>query len=316
MKRFLAFFLFLAVSFSVPSLLIAQSDVSGALSGVVTDPTGAVLPGATVVLTNAESGTSITVKANSEGRYTAGLLKPGTYSIRASMQNFQSNTVNVAVALGSTTGANIKMIPAGSVAVVNVSAAVVPLIDTQDVALITTLNQQQIQDLPAPGGDVTTVAFTLPGVVVNAGGSYGNFSSNGLPGISNLFVLNGFDNQDPFLNLNNSGSSNLTLGQGELSEVSVVQNGYSSQFGRAAGAIILYTTKSGSNKFHGEADYNGNTSIMNANSWFDGFYGVPRPHAVSNEWAANVGGPSSRISCSSSPTMRVCAMSSRAAAVS
>ena len=70
--------------------------------------------------------------------------------------------------------------------------------------------------------------------MVNAGGSYGNFSSEGLPGISNLFVLNGFDNQDPFLNLNNSGSSNLTLGQGQLAEATVVQNGYNSQYGRAA----------------------------------------------------------------------------------
>ena len=138
---------------------------------------------------------------------------------------------------------------------------------------------------------MTTIAFTAPGVVVNAGGSYGNFSSDGLPGISNLFVLNGFDNQDPFLNLNNSGSSNLTLGQGELAEATVVQNGYNSQYGRAAGATINYTTRTGTNQFHGMADYNYNGTVLNANGWFNGFTGQTRPHAVSNEWAANVGGP-------------------------
>ena len=181
------------------------------------------------------------------------------------------------------------MTPSGSTTVVDVNATTLPLIDTQNVALATTFNMEQIQSLPTPGGDVTTVAFTLPGVVVNAGGSYGNFSSDGLPGISNLFVLNGFDNQDPFLNLNNSGSSNLTLGQGELAEATVIQNGYNSQYGRAAGAIIEYTTRSGANKFHGEANYLYNGTVLNANGWFNA--GNPRPHAVSNEWAANLGGP-------------------------
>jgi hypothetical protein len=175
--------------------------------------------------------------------------------------------------------------------VIEVTSTTEPLVDTQNVALATTFNTQQIQDLPTPGGDVTTVAFTAPGVVVNAGGMYGNFSSNGLPGISNLFVLNGFDNQDPFLNLNNSGSSNLTLGQGELQEATVIQNAYNSQYGRAAGADINYVTKSGTNKYHGELLYNYNGTLLNSNGWFNSFAGQPRPHAVSNEWAANVGGP-------------------------
>src|SRR6185437_2455936 len=108
------------------------------------------------------------------------------------------------------------------------------------------------------------------------------------------FVLNGFDNQDPFLNLNNSGSSNLTLGQGEIAEASVIQNAYNSQYGRAAGATINYVTKSGTNKIHGELDYNWNGTMLNANGWFNNFAGQPRPHAVSNEWAANLGGPIKR----------------------
>ncbi len=186
---------------------------------------------------------------------------------------------------------DIKVTPSGDKTVVEVSSTSLPLVDTQNVALATTFNEEQIQELPTPGGDVTTIAFTAPGVVVNAGGSYGNFSSDGLPGISNLFVLNGFDNQDPFLNLNNSGSSNLTLGQGELAEATIVQNGYNSQYGRAAGAIINYTTKSGTNKFHGMADYNYNGTAMNANGWFNNYYSASRPHAVSNEWAVNTGGP-------------------------
>ena len=269
----------------------AQTAVTGAISGVVADGTGAVVPGATVTILNTGTNAKLVVTSNAEGRYTASQLAPGTYKVTATAAGLQSETTLITILIGTTLPADIKLTPTADKTIVEVSATTLPLVDTQNVALATTFNEEQIQSLPTPGGDVTTVAFTAPGVVVNVGGAYGNFSSDGLPGISNLFVLNGFDNQDPFLNLNNSGSSNLTLGQGELAEATVVQNGYNSQYGRAAGAVINYTTKSGTNKFHGMADYNWNGTVLNANGWFSGFQGQSRPHAVSNEWAANVGGP-------------------------
>ncbi len=276
-----------------------QSNVTGALSGTVSDATGAVVPGATVVLVDTSTDAKQTEKTNAEGRYMFVNLKPGTYKVSAAAQSLTSDTTQVTVLVGTTASAEIKVTPTGNKEVVEVSSSTAPLVDTENIALSTTFAEQQIQDLPTPGGDVTTVAFTAPGVVVNAGGGGigGNFSSNGLPGISNLFVLNGFDNQDPFLNLNNSGSSNLTLGQGELQEATVIQNAYNSQYGRAAGAEIQYTTKSGGNSFHGEADYNYNGSLLNANGWFNkdeelaGGQANVAPHAVSNEWAANAGGP-------------------------
>jgi hypothetical protein len=275
----------------------AQSAVTGGMSGTVSDSAGGVVPGATVIVIDTSTDAKQTVKTNAEGRYTVGLLKPGLYKVTAAAESLKSDTLEVTVILGTLVPADIKVTPTGSNTVIEVTSTALPLVDTQNVALATTFNEAQISELPTPGGDVTTVAFTAPGVVVNAGGAYGNFSSDGLPGISNLFVLNGFDNQDPFLNLNNSGSSNLTLGQGELAEATVIQNGYNSQYGRAAGAVINYTTKSGTNKFHGMADYNWNGTLLNANGWFNEHDEVlgggtnTRPHAVSNEWAANVGGP-------------------------
>lgn len=279
------------VSNSLSSTAYAQTSVTGALSGIVTDGTGAVVPGAKVIVTDTATNAQETVLTNAEGRYTVGLLKPDVYKVSANGAGLQSDSIQVTILIGTTIPGDIQVKPTGNTTVVDVNASTLPLIDTQNVALASTFNLEQIQSLPTPGGDVTTVAFTVPGVVVNAGGSYGNFSSDGLPGISNLFVLNGFDNQDPFLNLNNSGSSNLTLGQGELAEATVVQNGYESQYGRAAGAIIQYTTRSGSNAFHGSANYMYNGTVLNANGWFNNYTDTARPHAVSNEWAANVGGP-------------------------
>jgi outer membrane receptor protein involved in Fe transport len=275
----------------VPCMLSAQNATTGGLTGTVSDQSGAVLPNVSVTITNLATHEQRVVTTNESGRYVAAFLKPSTYVVKASSSSFQSEEVHIDVLIGQQGVADVKMVPAGSRETVIVSADTGQLVDTQSSALVTTFTEQQMQRLPAPGGDITTIAFTAPGVVVNAGGAYGNFSSDGLPGISNLFVLNGFDDQDPFLNLNNSGSSNLTLGQAEISEASVVQNGYGAQYGRAAGVVLNYTTRSGTNKFHGAANYYYNGDALNANDWFRDHEGAGKLKAVSNEWALNVGGP-------------------------
>ena len=278
----------------VPGVVSAQNAVTGAITGSVVDPTGALVPGAAVKIIDTATNATTNVVTNSEGRFTAPLLKPSKYEIDVSSNGMLSRPTSVVVLLGQTPSVNITLGVAGSNMAVTVSAQAAQLTDTQSPALITTLTQSQVENLPAPGGDITTVAYTAPGVVLNSGGSQyggGNFSSDGLPAIANLFVLNGYDDEDPFLGLNNTGSSNLSLGQGEVAEASVVQNGYSVQYGRVAGIIINWTTKSGTNKFHGAADYYYNGSVLNANDWFIKNGGGQRPKAVANQWAANVGGP-------------------------
>ena len=149
----------------------AQTAVTGGLSGTVSDGTGAVVPGATVVVVDTGTDSKQTVKSNAEGRYTVSSLKPGLYKVTASAESLKSDTVEVSVIIGTTVPADIKVTPTGSNTVVEVTSTSLPLVDTQNVALATTFNEEQIQDLPTPGGDVTTVAFTAPGVVVNAGGA-------------------------------------------------------------------------------------------------------------------------------------------------
>ena len=288
------FLLALGLLFAVlllPGSLQAQNAVTGALTGVVTDSTGAIVSGANVKIVDTATNATINVKTNSAGRYSAPLLKPSKYQVSATASGLSGSSTTVTVLVGQIPNLDLTLTPSGSNTTIEVNSQAAQLTDTQSPALITTLTETQIQNLPAPGGDITTVAYTAPGVVLNSGGAYGNFSSDGLPGVSNLFVLNGYDDEDPFLNLNNSGSSNLTLGQGEVSEAAVVQNGYSVQYGRAAGAIINWTTKSGTNNFHGAADYWYNGSVLNANDWFRNQAGVGRPKAVSNQWAVNGGGP-------------------------
>jgi hypothetical protein len=148
-----------------------------------------------------------------------------------------------------------------------------------------------MEELPTPGGDMTTIAFTAPGVVVSTGMGYGNFSAHGLPGVSNLFTINGNDYNDAYLNLNNSGASNLMLGTNEVQEAAVVQNAYSVQYGREAGAQVNYITKSGTNGFHGDLNYNWNGDRLECQRFLRQYQRrlrAPKPSPISGQptWAA------------------------------
>jgi hypothetical protein len=113
----------------------------------------------------------------------------------------------------------------------------------------------------------------------------------GLPATSNLFTIDGMDSNDPFLNLNNSGATNLLLGSNEIQEADVVTNGFSTSYGTFAGINVNYVTKSGGNAFHGNAVYYWNGRALNANDWFNKANGQPRPFDNANQWAASFGGP-------------------------
>jgi hypothetical protein len=103
--------------------------------------------------------------------------------------------------------------------------------------------------------------------------------------------VNGENDMDPYFNTNNSGASNLTIGQNELQEASVIANPYGGQYGQLAGAQVTYVTMSGTNQFHGNAAYWWNGRAMNSNNWFNNYYGVEKPFSNANQWAARIGGP-------------------------
>ena len=172
---------------------LAQTAVTGGLNGVVKDSAGAVVPGATVTVVDTSTGGARVLTTNATGRYTAPFLKPGKYTVSATAKGLQSNTTSVEILVSQQSAANLTVSPTGSNQTVTVSANNAQLIDTQSANLTTTFTTQQFEDLPNPGGDITTIAFTVPGIVVNTNGAHGafngNFSSNGLPGISNLILI-------------------------------------------------------------------------------------------------------------------------------
>ena len=274
------------------SAALAQTTVSGEIDGIVTDPSGAVLPNAAVTLKSVATGEVQNTTTSASGNYRFPLLRPGDYEISVNATGFNNATRKVVVALGQVTAAPVQMAVAGNTQTVEITAEA-PLLHTEDANLGQTYDSKQVEILPNSGGDLTNYALTTPGVVVSTGMGYGNFTSNGIGGMSNLYTINGNDYNDPYLNLNNSGASNMLLGANEVQEVSVVTNGYTAEYGRVAGSQLNYSTKSGTNQFHGNAAWNYNGNIMNANDWFNNNTSpiTPRPHAVSNQWAGSFGGP-------------------------
>jgi hypothetical protein len=276
--------------FSSGVLATAQSIVTGALTGVVTDPSGAVVSGAQVSLTDTSTGDILTTTTGAAGFYQFPLLKPGGYSVTVEHDGFQKSVQSVSVLLGRSSSADVTLHLGSTGSTVEVTGAV-PFLQKEDANITTNFDTRTIQGLPNPGADLTYVAQLAPGVTMNtsAGNGHGNFSVFGLPGTANLFTFDGNDLNDPYFNVNNSGASSLTLGLNDVSEVAVISNGYTGQYGRQAGAQIDYTTRSGTNEYHGNAVYYWNGSALNAQDYFLG--GTPKTFENNNQWAASFGGP-------------------------
>ena len=270
--------------------VMAQTIVTGDIVGTVTDPSNAVVAGATVTLTSPDTGVSATAKTTSTGYFRFPLLKPGNYKLSVVQSGFRTSTQAVVVAIGAVTTSNIQLQVGQASETVEVTGAA-PLIQTENANISTQLSFQQVDQLPNSGNDLTFIAQVAPGVQMSTGGGYGNFTAFGLPATSNLFTVNGNDEMDPYLNLNNSGATNLLLGKNEVQEAAVVSNGYTGQYGRQAGAQVDYATISGTNAFHGNLAYWWNGVSMNANDWFNNEAGVPAGFVNNNQYAARLGGP-------------------------
>jgi hypothetical protein len=290
-KFFVALFGLLLLFAFAPNLLLAQTTTTGDIAGSVTDPTGAVVPDVKISLKDLARGATTETRTTRDGAYRFYLLSPGDYSVTATAAGFQTVSRGIQVSVGQVSTADIQLALGTSAQTIEVTEQP-PLIQADTGNLTSTINELQAANVPNPGNDLTYMAQIAPGSVMNTGGGgLGNFSSYGISAVANLFTVNGMDDNDPFLNLNNSGATNLTLGQNEIQEVSVVTNGYSGEYGGLAGANINYVTRSGTNQFHGRASWYWNGRALNANSWFNNASGAPRSFVNANQYGGDIGGP-------------------------
>ena len=289
----------LLVAVLVPPAVTAQTATSGGLTGVITDQTGAVVVNADVEIKESSKGSTQSTKTDRDGVYRFFFLAPDRYLLTIIAPGFEPTRGIATISVGQTSSLDFTLKIGATSTTVEVTTGA-PIVENENSGVATVIDASQIADLPNPGNDLTSVAQTVPGAVMNTQktgmGGTGNFSTYGLPATSNLFTLDGMDENDPLFNVNIAGATGLTLGLNEVQEATVVNNGYSGQYGRFAGANVNYLTKSGANDFHGNALYWWNGRALDANDWFNkdvpsGTPVTPRPFENANQYAASLGGP-------------------------
>lgn len=275
----------------------AQSTTADVV-GTATDVSGAVVPNATVTLTDVNTHTTRTVKAGSGGEYTFTLLNPGTYSLSVTAQGFkafQINSFNLSAGDRAREDAHLAVGSEGET--INVEATT-PALRTDSAAIISTVTEKATQELPLNGRNFINLVQVTPGATegLNNGLASGNrpddrrqtssVSVNGQADMMNNQTIDGIDNNERVI-----GSIGVRPSVDAIQEVSVQTNVFTAEVGRAAGANINVITKSGSNQFHGTAYEFFRNDKLNANPFKFGSTIIPKPKLRQNQFGASLGGP-------------------------
>lgn len=275
--------------------IFAQSN-SGSITGIVQDQSGAVVPNATVTITNLGTNEERIVQADGGGLYVVPSLSTGNYKVTATASSFQPVTItNINLAVGQRQRVDLKLSTGDVNATVTVEAdQTVIKSETSDVG--DTITAERIADSPVNGRDFTSLLANVPGSVQST--NQFQTSINGIPstfGGSNVLV-DGVDAGRVDLN----GTSNV-LGRVEsrvnrvsidsIQEVQVVEQTYAAEYGQAIGAIINPITKSGGNQFHGGLFEYFRNEALDANDFFVNANGLPESKFRLNQFGGNISGP-------------------------
>src|ERR1700688_792069 len=303
LRSTLAIFIFVGLfHFLLPEATFSQGETTSAIVGQVSDASGAAVPSATVTVTNKETGLRRSASTDDSGRFNFPQLKPGAYSVKLAAAGFEPQQNDaVPAALGQKQTVDFRLKIAQSNQTVEISSEA-PILNPENANTSTTLNAHALGDLPNPGGDLTYPLQFAAGALVNTAGSgndfvggtngYGNVEFNGLPALSNGYIVDGLETNDPLTNLNSGLSTNLVLGLNSISEVTVNTLSYAVDQGRYGASQVNYVTKSGSNQFHGNLYELWNGSKFNAANYFtNATPGNHKPRSTVNHFRGSLGGP-------------------------
>jgi hypothetical protein len=292
----------LAILALIPRPARSQGETTSAISGQVTDETGAAIGGAHVSIANVENGLKRSVETDEAGRFNFPQLTPGTYAVQASAAGFEQRRIQgVSAALGRTTAVTLTLGVEAARQEVTVTEQASG-IDTGNPNTSSTLNAPALENLPNPGGDLTYPLQFAPGALINTAGNgndfvgssngYGNVEFNGLPALANGYIVDGLETNDPLTNLNSGLATNLVLGLNSISEVTVNTLSYAVDQGRYGASQVNYVTKSGTNQFHGNLYELWNGSRFNAADFFtNATPGNHKPRSTVNHFGGSLGGP-------------------------
>jgi hypothetical protein len=289
----------------VPSILFAQTTTTGAITGMVTDTTGAVVKGATLTLTHAATGSVQTANSDAGGRFVFPVVNPGDYKLKAEAKGFRTNVTNdLVVEVDKSVNAEVKLEVGASSEVVEVTASSMTEVQTQDSSVGEVLSGTELNRLPVNGRSAAQLIFLQPGVEPDMGHQNGMASDDAggqIGGARSDQVTFGIDGGDATSDLEGSNNYNgpdkeskalsavVPIPQDAVEEFRVATNNANATFGEASGQISVLTN-SGTNSIHGKAYEYHQDNGLNANGFDNNFSGITKPVSVDNRFGAGLGG--------------------------
>jgi hypothetical protein len=278
----------IAAALAAPSAL-AQSAGTANIEGIVSDPTGAVLPGVAVVVRNMDTNATRELVTDEGGRYRATALQPGRYEVSATLSGFSMTPLSgINASVGSTTTVDVQLRPANVAEEVTVTAEA-PLIDTTRTDVSDVVSETEIQNLPINGRRWENFVLLSPGVTND--GNFGLVSYRGISGLYNNNTVDGVDNNQAFFSeARGRTRASYTISQAAIREFQVGVSNFSAEFGRAAGGTVNAVTRSGTNEFRGEAFYFLRDDAFQAREPFFPKT-VEKPEERRHQYGVSLGGP-------------------------
>ena len=279
---------------TLPQAAFGQA-IYGSIFGTVTDTTGAIVPGATITVTDESKGTSVTVQSNGTGDFTVEHLIPDVYDVKVDANGFKSYAQKgVQLSADSAVKIVAALAVGGSTEIVEVNADSVPQLKTDRADVAVNFNSQELENLPIPDHNFTNLQLLLPGAVQlgwshaadeNPQGSKQiQVDGQAFGGVN--YTLDGTDNQDPIL-----GIIVINPNSDSMSEAKIATQNFDAEFGKAVASVVTVQTKSGSNSFHGTAFDNRESAANLARDPFSQPGSGPIPAALKNQFGGSIGGP-------------------------
>lgn len=280
----------LAGSLFLAPFAFAQID-TGTITGTITDPTGAVLPGVTILLTHQESGAVWPVLTNDEGYYVANNLRVGSYSIRAELAGFKAQEkTGIVLRLQERLRIDFRLEIGELTEVVSVSGSP-PLLETETSNLGQVIDGQTIENLPLNGRNFIQLALLSAGVTPSHRAvQRDTFVANGMRPIQNTYILDGMENKAHIVGFDKSSALAHKPSVDAIQEFKVQTSTFSAEYGQGAGAVVTATIKSGGNDFHGSLFEFHRNAAFDARPFFQPS-NTKKPQFIENQFGGTLGGP-------------------------
>jgi hypothetical protein len=268
----------------------------GSITGTVQDVTGAVVPGAQVVLLNTDQGITLQSRTNSGGVYTFSPVRIGHYTLTVTGKGFAKTTQqNITVNVAQSLQVNVQLKLGAATETVEVSTAP-PLMQTEEASVGQVVNEQSVNSLPLNGRNFTFLAQLGAGMQTPQADTRGNaasgaFSANGLRPAQNNYLLDGIDNNSNAVDFLNGTNFVVLPPVDAIEEFKVQTADFSAELGRSAGAVMNATIKSGTNNFHGAAWEFFRNRVLDAADWFEDNNHTPKGSLQQNQFGVSAGGP-------------------------